>query len=69
MFSEGLLIDKCPFQGRAMPGKNCLFQGHIVAIANKFQRPNILQPDIQGFTADKMTILHYLAQQFEALVI
>ena len=29
MFSLGLLIDKCPFQDGAMPGKNCPFQGTL----------------------------------------
>ena len=66
MFSKGLLIGKHPFQDKAMPGKKLPFSGHN---ANKFQRPTILQLNIQGFTASKMNILHYLALQSETLVI
>ena len=42
------------------------FSGHI---ANKFQRPTILQLNIKGLIASKMNVLHHLAMQFEALVI
>ena len=42
------------------------FSGHI---ANKFRRPTIPQLNIEGLTADKMNVLHYLAMQSEALVI
>ena len=36
---------------------------------NKFQRPSILQQNIEGLTVSKMSVLHYLAIQCEALVI
>ena len=42
------------------------FSGNI---ANKFRRPTILQLNIEGLTATKMNVLHYLALQFETLVI
>ena len=42
------------------------FSGHF---ANKFQRPTFLQLNIEGLTASKMNVLHYLALQSEALVI
>ena len=42
------------------------FSGHI---ANKFQKPTILQLNIEGLTASKMNVLHHLAMQSEALVI
>ena len=42
------------------------FSGHI---ANKFQRPTILQLNIEGVTASRMNVLHHLAMQSEALVI
>ena len=42
------------------------FSGHI---ANKFQRPTILQLNIKGLTASKMNVLHHLTVQSEALVI
>ena len=65
MFSEGLLIDKRPFQDGVMSGKNCSFQGTL----NKFRRPTILQLNIEGLTTSKMNVLHYLVLQFKALVI
>ena len=40
--------------------------GHTV---NKFQRPAVLQLNIEGLIASKMNVLHYLAVQYEALVI
>ena len=40
--------------------------GHI---ANKFRKSTILQLNIEGLTASKMNVLHYLALQSEALVI
>ena len=40
--------------------------GHTV---NKFQRPEVLQLNIEGLTASKMNVLHHLAVQYEALVI
>ena len=46
--------------------KKLPYSGHI---ANKFQRPTILQLNIEGLTASKMNVLHYLALQSEALVI
>ena len=42
------------------------FSGHI---ANKFQRPTILQLNIEGLTACKMNVLHHLTMQYEALII
>ena len=42
------------------------FSGHI---ANKFQRPTILQLNIKGLTASKINVLHHLTMQSEALVI
>ena len=51
------------FSGR---GNVCSASGHIV---NKFRRPAILQLNIEGLTASKMNVFHYLAVQFEALVI
>ena len=38
-------------------------------IVNKFRRPAILQLNMEGFTASKMSILYHLAAQREALVI
>ena len=46
--------------------KKMPFLGHI---ANKFQGPTILQLNIKGLTAHKINALHYLALQFEALII
>ena len=45
---------------------NLLFSGHIL---NTFQRPTILQLNIEGLTGSKMNVLHHLAVQHEALVI
>ena len=42
---------------------------HLRRTVNKFQRPSILQLNIEGLTASKMSVLHYLALQCEALVI
>ena len=42
------------------------FSGHIT---KKFRRPTILQLNIEGLTASKMTVLEHLAKQLEALVI
>ena len=39
-------------------GSNLLSSGHIV---NTFLRPTILQLNIEGLTASKMTVLHHLA--------
>ena len=49
------------FSGR---GDVCSASGQIV---NKFQRPAILQLNIEGLTVSKMNVLHHLAVQFEAL--
>ena len=38
-------------------------------IINKFRSPTILQLNIEGLTASKMSVLYHLAAQFEALVI
>ena len=64
MFSVGLLIGKRPFQNNAW--KKLIFSGHIV---NKFQRPTILQLNIEDLTASKMNVLYYFALQSEALAI
>ena len=40
--------------------------GHTV---NKFRRPTVLQLNIEGLTAGKMNVFHYLAVQYQALVI
>ena len=45
---------------------NLPFSGHIV---NTLQRPTILQVNIEGLTASKMSVLHQLAVQHEALAI
>ena len=66
MFGKGLLIGKHPYQNEAMPEKNALFRAQVT---NKFQRPSIIQLNIEGFTASKINVLHHLALQFEALVI
>ena len=42
---------------------------HLRRTVNKFQRPSILQLNIEGLTASKMSVLHHLALQCEALVI
>ena len=42
------------------------FLGRMV---NTFQRPTILQLNIEGLTASKMNVLHYVAVQHEFLVI
>ena len=42
---------------------------HLWRTVNKFQRPSILQLNIEGLTASKMSVLHHLALQCEALVI
>ena len=62
----GLLISKHPLQDVANAWKKLPFLGHI---ANKFQKLTIFQLNIKGLTASKMNILHFLALQFEALVI
>ena len=54
------------FSGRGNAWKKLFFSGHI---ANKFSRPTILQLNIEGLTARMINVLHYLALQFEALVI
>ena len=42
------------------------FSGHII---KKFRWPSALQPNIDGFTASKMKVLHHFAIQLEAFVI
>ena len=42
---------------------------HLRRTVNKFQRPSILQLNIEGIPASKMSVLHHLALQCEALVI
>ena len=37
-----------------------LFSGHV---ANKFRRPTVIQLNIEGLTASKINVLHYLAMQ------
>ena len=49
-----------PFSGRGDPSKR---------IVNKFQEPAVLQLNIEGLTASKMSVLYHLAAQREALVI
>ena len=65
MFSEGLLISKRPFQDGAMSGKNCSLQSPLPTSPE----PTILQLNIESLNASKMNVLHYLALQYEALVI
>ena len=40
-----------------------------IRIVNKFRRPAILQLNIEGLTASKISVLYHLAAQREALVI
>ena len=54
------------FSGWGNAWKKLPFSEHI---ANKFQRPTILQLNIEGLTTSKINVLHYLALQSEALVI
>ena len=42
---------------------------HLRRTVKNFQRPSILQLNIEGLTASKMSVLHHLALQCEALVI
>ena len=42
------------------------FSGHII---KKFRGPSILQLNIEGLTASKMSVLHHLAIQLEAFII
>ena len=59
---SGPATRQTPFSGRGDGPQS----GHTV---NKFQRPAILQLNIEGLTASKMNVLHHLAMQYEALVI
>ena len=52
--------------GRGNAWKKLPFLGRI---ANKFQKPTILQLNIKSLTVSKMNVLYYLALQFEALLI
>ena len=54
------------FSGRDHAKIKLPFSGHI---ANKFRRLTILQLNIEGLTASKINVLHYLAMQSEALAI
>ena len=54
------------FLGR---GNACIKLPSLGPIANKFRRSIIFQLNIEGLTASKMSVLHHLAIQFEALVI
>ena len=54
-------LRQTPFSGRGDE-----FPRHIV---NKLRRPTILQLNIEGLTASKMSVLHHLAIQSEALVV
>ena len=54
------------FSGRGNVRIKLPFSGHI---ANKLQRPTILQLNIEGLTASKMNVFHHLAMQSEAFVI
>ena len=58
--------DKTSFSGQGNVRIKLPFSGHI---DNKFRKPTILQLNIEGLTASKMNVLHYIAMQFEALVI
>ena len=49
-----------PFSGRYVASKR---------IVNKFRRPAILELNIEGLSASKMSVLYHLAAQREALVI
>ena len=66
MFSVGLLIGKRSFLDGGNARIKLPFSGHI---ANKFRRPTIFQLNIEGLTASKMNVIHYLVMQSEALVI
>ena len=59
MFWQGLVSGKRPFQGGDA----------LKRIINKFRRPAILQLNIEGLTASKMSILHHYAAHREALII
>ena len=65
MLSPDLLIGKRPIQGGMMSAVHmkCPFQLTLS------RRPIILQLNIEGFTANKMTVLQHLAKELEALVI
>ena len=65
IFSKNLLIGKRPFQGGAMSEK----MSFLEHIANKFQRFTIFQLNIKGLCASYITVIQYLALQFEAFVI
>ena len=52
--------------------QNALFRARRCrnrCIVETFRRPNILQLNIEGLTVSKMTVVHHLALQHEALVI
>ena len=63
---QGSVDRQMSFSGRGNAWKNLPFSGHIV---NKLRRPTILQLNIEGLTASKMNVFHYLALQSDTLVI
>ena len=62
MFSQGLVIGKCPFQDRVMCGKNW-------ADCKQVPKTHYSQLNIKGITASKMNVLYHLALQSKVLVI
>ena len=65
MSVQSLQIGKIFFKTEQCLEETAFF-GHIY---HKFRRPTILPLNIEDLTASKMNVLHYLALQFEALVI
>ena len=67
MFCENLLIAKRPFQDGAMSGKSTLF----MARCQQAPKACYFPAEREDLTASKMncSLPHYLALQFEALVI
>ena len=64
MFSKGLLTTNVCFRTEQYLEK----MSFLEHIAKKFRRPTIPQLNIEGLTASKLNVLHYLALQFEAEV-
>ena len=62
IFSQGLLLGNPPLSGQGDGPQS----GHTV---NKFQRPAILQLNIEGLTASKMNAFLHLAVQYKTLAI
>ena len=67
IFSVGLLIGKRSFQDGGNACINCPFQGTLPTRSE--DSLTVFQLNIEGLTASKMNVLHYLAMQSEALVI